>query len=120
MFLPYLECQQKHCFRCGFCQHAHSASCRAAVAAVAVAVVEVAAMVAAIAVVTAVEGAAVVAAVAVAVVAVGAIHDDRRNDKIEIREPMTTEIVLTTPEPTAEATAIMTEGGYCSAIWASH
>ena len=92
----------------------------AAIAAVAVAVVEVAAMVAAVATVAGVEGAAVVAAVAVAVVAVGVIYDDPRNDKLEIREPMTTEIVLTTPETTAEATAIMTEGGYCSAIWASH
>ncbi len=32
---------------------------------------------------------------------------------------MTTEIVLAAPETTAEATAIMTEGRYCSAIWAA-
>ena len=33
---------------------------------------------------------------------------------------MTTEIVLAAPETTAEATAIMTEGSYCSAIWTNH
>ena len=32
---------------------------------------------------------------------------------------MTTEIVLEAPKATAQATAIMTEGSYCSANWAS-
>ena len=32
---------------------------------------------------------------------------------------MTAEIVLAAPETTAEATAIMTEGRYCSTIWAA-
>ncbi len=33
---------------------------------------------------------------------------------------MTTEIVLAAPATTAEATAIVTEGSYCFAIWAGH
>ena len=99
--LPHIKCRYKHCSSCGFCQHTHSASRRAAIAAVAaaaaiaavaVAVVEVAAMVTAVATVAGVDRAAVVAAVAVAVVAVSAIDDHPRYDKLWISEPMTTEI----------------------------
>ena len=91
----------------------------ARVAAVAVAMVEVATVVAVIAVVAGVERAAVVPVVAVAAVAVDAIYDDPRNDKCSIRGQMTTKLVPEAPKATAQVTAIVPEGSYCSAIWAS-
>ncbi len=112
-----------------FCQHTHSASCRAAVAtvaalvqvaAVAVAVVEVAAVVAMIAIVAGDDRAAVIPVVAVAAVAVDAIYDDPRNDKLSIRSPMTTKLILEALKATTQTTATVTKGSYCSAIRASH
>ena len=90
------------------------------VAAVAVAVVEVAAVVAVIAVVAGDERAAVIPVVAVAAVAVDAIYDGPRNDKLWIRGPMTTKLILEAPKATAQAIATVTRGSYCSAIRASH
>ena len=112
-----------------FCQHTYSASCRAAVAtvaalaqvaAVAVAVVEVAAVAAMIAIVAGGDRTAVIPVVAVAAVAVDAIYDDPRNDKLSIRRPMTTKLILEAPKATAQAIATVTRGSYCSAIRASH
>ena len=112
-----------------FCQHTYSASCRAAVAtvaalaqvaAVAVAMVEVAGVIAVIAIAARDERAAVIPVVAVAAVAVDAIYDDPRNDKLSIRGPMTTKLMLEAPKATAQTTATVTKGSYCSAIRASH
>ena len=112
-----------------FCPHTHSTSCRAAVAtvvapvqvaAVAVAMVEVAGVIAAIAVVTGDERAAVIPVVAVAAVAVDAIYDDPRNDKLSIRRPMTTKLIVEALKATTQTTATVTKGSYCSAIRATH
>jgi len=112
-----------------FCQHTYSASCRAAVAtvaapaqvaAVAVAAVEAAGVIAVIAIVAGDERATVIPVVAVAAVAVDAIYDGPRNDKLWIRGPMTTKLILEAPKATAQAIATVTRGSYCSAIRASH
>ncbi len=112
-----------------FCQHTYSASCRAAVAtvaalaqvaAVAVAVVEAAGVIAVIATVAGDERAAVIPVVAVAAVAVDAIYDDPRNNKLWIRGPMATKLILEAPKATARATATVIRGNYCCAIRASH